>query len=192
MSTRPTPRTRLDPIAWTDAALRALAAGGIDAIAVEPIAAQLGATKGSFYWHFENRDALISAALQRWEEVATRQVITWLEATPDPLTRLRRLALITTRSPDEDRVEGAILFAPDHRLVTPVVERVMQQRTAFVVDIFRALGYSKTVAQRRAQIMMAAYVGRLRFDKIGVGDSVAPGKGYIRELVHVLTADRPA
>ena len=41
------------------AAFRALARGGVEAIAVEPIAAELGTTKGSFYWHFKNRDSLV-------------------------------------------------------------------------------------------------------------------------------------
>lgn len=188
MSKRSSSRARLDATAWTDAALRAVAKGGLDAIAVEPLAAQLGATKGSFYWHFENRDALISAALERWEQVATQQVIELLDANPDPLSRLRRLALITTRSPDEDRIEAAILFAPSHPLVTPVVKRVTQRRTEFVIEIFRALGYRRTIAERRAHIMMAAYVGRLRFDDIG---AQGMGLAYMRELISVLTADRP-
>ena len=50
------------------AAFRALARGGVDSIAVEPIAAELGATKGSFYWHFKNRDSLV-AALDEWSGV---------------------------------------------------------------------------------------------------------------------------
>src|SRR5260370_13753711 len=60
---------------WITAALRAIADGGLAAVGVEPLAARLGATKGSFYWHFENRDALLEAAIGRWEKETTTDVV---------------------------------------------------------------------------------------------------------------------
>ena len=51
---------------WTRAALLAIAEGGTGAVAVEPLAARLGATKGSFYWHFRSRSDLLAAALATW------------------------------------------------------------------------------------------------------------------------------
>ena len=50
---------------------------------METVAAELGATKGSFYWHFKNRDALIQTALDRWEKRRTESVIEELEREPD-------------------------------------------------------------------------------------------------------------
>src|SRR5438876_4920557 len=60
---------------WITAALAAIADGGLAAVGVEPPAARLGATKGSFYWHFENRDALLQAAIRRWEKGTTTDVV---------------------------------------------------------------------------------------------------------------------
>jgi AcrR family transcriptional regulator len=74
------PRQRLSASDWTAAALDALAAGGLAAVAVEPLATRLGTTKGSFYWHFTNRDALLRAVLERWERTDTEDVITYVEA----------------------------------------------------------------------------------------------------------------
>ena len=48
---------------WVDAALRALTVGGLASLSVERLATELGATKGSFYWHFKDRAALIEATL---------------------------------------------------------------------------------------------------------------------------------
>ena len=44
---------------WVEAARSAMVEGGIDAVAVEPLARRLGVTKGSFYWHFKDRRALL-------------------------------------------------------------------------------------------------------------------------------------
>ena len=56
-------RNNLTAERWAEAALDAMAQGGLNAVAVEPIARQLGVTKGSFYWHFTNRGSLVAAAL---------------------------------------------------------------------------------------------------------------------------------
>src|SRR5437660_5551983 len=81
----------LTPDDWAEAALAAIARGGVDAVAVETVAAELGATKGSFYWHFKNRDALIQAALDLWEQRGTEAVIEEFEREPDPATRLKKI-----------------------------------------------------------------------------------------------------
>src|SRR5690606_7033358 len=58
---------RLSAADWAQAALDVIAEQGVSAVAVEPLARRLGVTKGSFYWHFPSRDALLQAALERWE-----------------------------------------------------------------------------------------------------------------------------
>src|SRR6476659_2572674 len=86
-----TGQRRLTRDDWITAALAAIADGGLAAVGVEPLAARLGATKGSFYWHFAGRDALVAAALSRWERTDTEDVITAIEAEPDLAARLRLL-----------------------------------------------------------------------------------------------------
>src|SRR5690242_19694587 len=87
-------RKRLTPQDWADAALAAIAEGGLAAVAVEPLAARLSTTKGSFYWHFANRDALMRAALERWEEQTTTAVIRDVTADANgPAHQLRMLII---------------------------------------------------------------------------------------------------
>ena len=74
---------------WIRAATDALVEGGVAAVAVEPLAVRLGTTKGSFYHHFENRDALLTAALDAWERSQTEEVIARLQLIPNPAERLR-------------------------------------------------------------------------------------------------------
>jgi AcrR family transcriptional regulator len=56
---------------WLREARLALLRGGIGAVRVERLARSLHVTKGSFYWHFQDRDDLLESLLREWEnEVA--------------------------------------------------------------------------------------------------------------------------
>ena len=59
------PEARLSTADWEAAALDALAENGLAGVAIEPLARRLGVTKGSFYWHFTDRDALLAALKER-------------------------------------------------------------------------------------------------------------------------------
>ncbi|NLB15124.1 MAG: TetR/AcrR family transcriptional regulator, partial [Gammaproteobacteria bacterium] len=85
--------SRLSANDWAQAALDLIAEEGVHAVAVEPLARRLGVTKGSFYWHFPSRDALLRAALERWEQVELDEVFARLEAVVDPRERMRELFL---------------------------------------------------------------------------------------------------
>src|ERR671911_1826652 len=74
---------------WIEAAYRAMAEGGVEAVAVEPLARKLGVTKGSLYWHFEDRKALLEALLERWERESTEARIAAARQVADPRERVR-------------------------------------------------------------------------------------------------------
>src|ERR1043166_2040720 len=89
-------RRRLTADDWIEAALAAIGGGGLAAVAVEPLATGLATTKGSFYWHFANRDALLEASLARWEERTTTSVLRDIAATGQgPHEQLRALVVRT-------------------------------------------------------------------------------------------------
>src|SRR5215831_11230520 len=103
------PRRRLTREDWAAAALAAIAEGGLSAVAVEPLAARLGTSKGSFYWHFANRDALLEAALSVWEATTTTEVLSRVEAQADPREQLRLLIAVVTEMAERDPVGLALL-----------------------------------------------------------------------------------
>jgi AcrR family transcriptional regulator len=155
-------RKRLTAHDWTAAALAALARGGIAAVAVEPIAASLGTTKGSFYWHFGGRDALLEAALLEWERTDTDDVITLVESEPDLLRRLRKLlaaALGTGIERPGGRVELALQASADHPLVAPVLARVTARRLDYLTELFSALEFPPDEARQRSLLAYTAYLG---------------------------------
>src|SRR5918994_2928776 len=73
------PPTRTPRAGWIDAGLRALAAGGPDAVRIEPLARELGVTRGGFYGHFKSRAAFLDALLDTWERRSTEEVLERVE-----------------------------------------------------------------------------------------------------------------
>ena len=157
---------RLSPDDWARAALGAIARGGVGAVAVETVAAELGATKGSFYWHFKNRDALIQAALDRWEQVGTEAVIGELEREPDPVRRLRKVLAAAFKLGPADRAEIALLANPDHPAAVRAVRRVAERRITYISQQLEALGWDRGQALDRAVLMYYVYVGHLQMTHV--------------------------
>ena len=155
---------RLSAEDWAQAALDLIAEQGVAAVAVEPLARRLGVTKGSFYWHFPSRDALLQAALERWEAVEQEMVFGKLEAVSDPRERLRALFQLVAHEFKSHIVYSELLKALDHPTVSPVIGRVSQRRFEWLAASFRQAGLSRTDAQHRARLAYAAYVGFLQLN----------------------------
>jgi AcrR family transcriptional regulator len=90
------PPTRTPRSRWIEEGLRALAAGGPDAVRIEPLARALGVTRGGFYWHFNDRRALLEEMLDTWERSSTDEVLERVERKGgDARTKLRRAGALT-------------------------------------------------------------------------------------------------
>ena len=155
---------RLSADDWAQAALDLIAETGVQAVAVEPLARRLGVTKGSFYWHFPSRDALLQAALERWENVEQEALFGAVEKMPDPRERLRALFHMVAREYKSHVIYSALLKAQDHVTVNPVIERVSQRRLDYLTASFRQAGLGREDAQHRARLTYAAYVGFLQLN----------------------------
>jgi AcrR family transcriptional regulator len=158
-------RESLSAADWTEAALDALARGGLPAVSVEPLAKELGATKGSFYWHFADRQALVTATLELWERRDTDRVIAAIDETQDVETRLRnllRLAFGSVRDGSENgagTVELALQASANHPLVAPTLDRVTRSRLATLTRLYSELGLSRARARDRGLLAYTAFLG---------------------------------
>lgn len=150
---------RLGPDDWADAALTALATGGLAAVAVEPLAKRLNTTKGSFYWHFKNRDALIAATMRRWQDIGTEQIIDAAQAEPDPVRRLYRLLEEVMGHSATGRVELSLLASAEHPAIAPALRDIGARRIAYVGELLRDIGIPADEARRRAVIAVSIYHG---------------------------------
>jgi AcrR family transcriptional regulator len=150
---------------WTEAALDALARGGLPAVAVEPLAKALGATKGSFYWHFADRQALVAATLELWERRDTELVIAAVDERQDVETQLRNLLRLAFASVRDGSVGGAgtvelaLQASATHPLVAPTLDRVTKRRLAFLTRLYTQLGLSRAQARDRGLLAYTAFLG---------------------------------
>ena len=69
------PRAQLDRSAWIQAALDTLADEGVSGVRVETLARRLNVTKGSFYWHFKDRQDLLNGILENWKDGRIRDIV---------------------------------------------------------------------------------------------------------------------
>jgi AcrR family transcriptional regulator len=185
-------RKQLSRDDWALAALDALSREGMSGIAIEPLAARLGATKGSFYWHFGARDDLVAAALGLWEARSTTTIIDRLEADGgSPEQRLRTLFSLVF---DPDALTGAdvaLLAQLSDSRVREAVERVSARRIAYVARLLRQAGLSPTVSRRRAVFAYSAFIGHLQLVRQLphlVGDLVGSTERYVDDVLRSLLA----
>ena len=184
---------------WVRAAHDAVAEGGVGALAVEPLARRLGVTKGSFYWHFANRGALLEAVLGRWEEEATGSAIAATRLIADPRERLVRLA---EEAFGESTVgegggprrgiflgrafELAVSDAADDPVVGPVLRRVTERRMDYLEECYRGLGFATEEARHRALLVYAVHAGTIRLFRDAPGQ-VPRGEGYLAYRRHLVS-----
>ena len=165
---------KLTGLDWIDAACLVIMERGVSAVAVEPLAQRLGVTKGSFYWHFPNRDALLQATLERWEQMDTEAVISAVAQIDDPLERLRQLIIeamsyvLTSGGEAESgftfgpAFDLAIADAGSDPIVAPILQRVSERRLDYLEQCYRAVGLAGDKARYQALLAYAAYTGTLR------------------------------
>lgn len=188
-------RPRLTPDDWVAAALSAIAEGGLAAVAIEPLAARLGATKGSFYWHFANRDGLLEAALASWERQTTTEVAARARAAaPDPAGQLRLLITEVARIAETDRVGLALLASAAQPAVAATLDRVTRHRLAILVTLFGELGLPAATARRRALLAYSAYLGHAQLSHTTpevLPRGRAARHSYLDEVITTLTSRPP-
>ncbi len=182
-------RQRLSPDDWAQAALVAIGEGGLGAVAIETLAARLSTTKGSFYWHFTNREALLVAALRIWEQEHTEAVIKAVEEEPDPARRLRRLFATAVEVGTADPTELTLLASVADPLVGAAMRRVIARRISYIARLFTALGFRPSEARSRALIAYTVYLGHLQLAHVtsdALPDTAGAQERHLNDVLDAL------
>ena len=190
--TRARSRTRLSREDWIEAALHALADGGPPAVAVERLATRLQTTKGSFYWHFKDREELITETLAAWERQETDALIEEMNEIDDPVERLRIGTVMATEYEEAENPDVRLLPSAADPVVGEVVKRVQRKRLDFLAQTFREAGFTPAESRVRARLAYSLAVGWQQQRLIEGSEGATPREraAYQRRAVEILTARR--
>lgn len=150
--------TRLEAADWVNRGLEVLAERGIDGVRVEVLAKHLEVTKGSFYWHFKDRPALLDAMLQEWRRRATLGIIERLESTHEPpakrLARLLRLQFDAKHAEIGAEIELSVrLWGRHDEKAGRVLQEIDELRLRYIGRLLEELGLAKEAARARAVLI---------------------------------------
>jgi len=150
-----TPRSR-----WIEEGLRALAAGGPDAVRVEVLAHALGVTKGGFYGHFADRNALLDEMLDAWERMSIDEVLERVERKGGDARARVRLAGALTFSRELLPVDLAIRdWARRDQAVAERLRRVDNRRMDYLRLLFGAICSDQDEAEARSTLAFSLVIG---------------------------------
>ena len=156
------PPTRTPRNRWIEEGLSALAAGGPDAVRIESLAHALGVSKGGFYWHFKDRQALLDEMLDAWERTWVDEVIETVEAeNEDARSRLRRLFALALASGGEVlKIELAIRnWARHDKAVAKRLKRVDNRRMDYMRSLFGAICEDDDEVEARCLLTFSLFIG---------------------------------
>jgi AcrR family transcriptional regulator len=144
---------------WVQAGLRALAAGGPDAVRIEPLAQALGVTRGGFYWHFEDRGALLDEMLDTWERATTEQVVERLEHEGgDATDKLRRLFALASPGVVTTDLAGRD-WARRDQAVAERLRRIDNRRMDYLRSLFSAVCSDHDEVEVRSMLAFSLLIG---------------------------------
>jgi AcrR family transcriptional regulator len=151
-----TPRTR-----WVDEGLRALASGGPDSVRVEALARLLGVSKGGFYWHFPDRQALLEEMLVRWETASVDEAIERVEASAGTAReKLARLFSLASSSDELRKVDLAVRdWARREPAVAERLGRIDNRRMEYMRLLFGDFCADRADVEARCLVAMTMFVG---------------------------------
>jgi len=176
---------------WEQQALILIAEKGIRAVAIESLAKRMGVTKGSFYWHFPNRDALLEQSLLRWEKHDEANLQASLGAIADPRERLRSFFRQSGRETLTHDVYSTLCTAADHPKVEPLLERVAERRMNHIQAAFEEIGFSSAEASHRARLTYSTYLGFLQLQRQHQAPNLS-SEEFEAYMIHVIATLIPA
>ncbi len=181
-------RAVLTPEDWVSAATQVLVDHGIDHVRVDVLAGELNVTRGSFYWHFRDREDLLRRVLRAWREESTVQLTKRLEvARSDPRELLADVITLPFRgraAVRAARIELAIrAWARRDPMAREALDEADASRIGYHETLFRALGFAPDEAAHRAFLLYGYEVAESLMPRQGGGEQREARRRFVLQLV---------
>ena len=132
-------------------------------IRVEVLAKRLHVTKGSFYWHFKDRQDLLAGVLETWKEGRIRDIIK--QTRPEPGKEQAQLFHVIDVYSASRNKKGILIelamreWARRDSLAAATVEEVDAWRLRCARELFLACGVPMEEASSRCMLLYAYVFG---------------------------------
>lgn len=181
-------RTQLGPEDWIAAATELLIHRSIDAVRVDVLAKTMHVSRGSFYWHFTDRDDLLRRLLLSWQEQQTEQVIARYRQQGVPVEALiGELVELPFRGRAAIRgasVELAIrAWARRDEMARKVVDAVDAKRLAYLEECFATLGFDPLDTKSRAFILYCYMQSESLFRAQGSSEDKLRRREFVADML---------
>lgn len=181
------PRTQLDPDRWIEVAIDVLARDGIAGLRVEVLAKRCGVTKGSFYWHFKDRQSLLDAVLEHWKAGRIFDIEKTTSVAPGKERDQLHYAIElygASRNRKGMAIELAVRdWARHDAQAAAIVEAVDLYRLECTRKLFVAAGMSDAEAKSRSLLLYACVFGLSLMHYTHFDDNLANIKQRIAERI---------
>lgn len=163
-------KTRTSRLDWVNEALALLGEKGIDGVNIDALCNRLKLTKGSFYWHFNGRQELLSAMAESWATTSTRDVHQQLrESGMDDWAQLAEINRMSTQLGYGNIDRAMRIWAQTCEETASAVHRADKDVVTFIEEKLLNLGLDKKDARVFSKLSHTCAVGLF-----AVGDSIGP------------------
>jgi len=147
---------------WLDGAYQMLVQSGVESVKVMPLAKKLKLSRTSFYWHFEDREALLAALIRRWKEKNTGNLVARCKVYAESITEAILNLFDCWVDPElfDARMDFAIRNWAQH---SPDLKKLLEftdkKRIDAIRNMFSRFGFDDQQAETRALTIYYTQVG---------------------------------
>ncbi|NBA94899.1 TetR/AcrR family transcriptional regulator [Pseudomonas sp. R5(2019)] len=176
---------------WLNAAYESLKESGVDAVRVMPLAKKLNLARTSFYWYFQDREALLEALIERWKSKNTFNLITQSQAYASSITEA--ILNVFDCWLNSDLFDSQFEFAMrSWALQSPEVAKEIAEADAQRVEALRHMfdrfGFAHDAAVTRAR---SIYLTQIGYISMKTQEPIAQRMHYIPEYLKIFTGVDP-
>ena len=176
---------------WLEAAYESLVEGGVDAVRVLPLAKKLRLSRTSFYWFYEDREALLAGLIEGWRAKNTGNLIAQSERYADSITEAILNVFDCWLDADlfDSRLEFAVRsWAQQSAAVAREIKSADTARLGALQRMFIRFGYQAEPADVRSRTI---YLTQIGYISMKTKEDLATRMRRIGDYVEIFTGRPP-
>lgn len=177
---------------WLNAAFETLKESGVDAVRVLPLAKKLNLARTSFYWYFEDREALLAALIEQWKNKNTHNLVAQSQAYAASITEAILNVFdcwLNTELFDSQCEFAMRSWALQSEQVAAEIQQADKVRMEALKQMFDRFGFSEDAATTRAR---SIYFTQIGYISMKTSEPLTYRMHFIPEYLRIFTGHEPA